>query len=66
MSRIAIITDTDASLSASVAAPYGIVQAPITVHFELETLRTGIEIDDAQLFARVDREGKLPSARAAG
>jgi fatty acid-binding protein DegV len=64
MARIAIITDTDASLSAPVAAQYGIVQVPITVHFGQETLRTGIEIDDARLFARVDREGKLLTTSA--
>ncbi len=64
MSRISIITDSDASLPALVAAQHGIVQVPITVHFGQETLRTGIEIDDARLFARVDREGKLPTTSA--
>jgi DegV family protein with EDD domain len=64
MSAIAIITDTDASLPADVAAKYGIRQVSINVHFGEETLATGPEINDAQLFARVDREGKLPTTSA--
>ncbi len=64
MSSVAIITDTDASLPADVAARYGIRLVPINVHFGEEVLRTGIDIDDARLFARIDREGKLPTTSA--
>jgi len=64
MSSIAIITDTDSSLPAEVAARYGIRQVPITVHFGQETFETGVDIDDARLFAWVDREGKLPTTSA--
>lgn len=64
MPSVAVITDTDASLPADVAGRYGIRQVPILIHFGEETLKTGEEIDDAQLFARVDREGKLPTTSA--
>jgi DegV family protein with EDD domain len=58
------VTDTDCSLPASVAARYGIRQVPIVVHFGQETLKTGEEIDDAALFARVDRGSRLPTTSA--
>jgi DegV family protein with EDD domain len=64
MSRIAIVTDTDSSLPADVAARHGIWQVPITVHFGEETFATGLDIDDARVFERVDREGKLPTTAA--
>jgi DegV family protein with EDD domain len=64
MPAITIVTDTDASLPAGLAARYGIRQVPIMVHFGQESLKTGEEIDDAALFARVDREGRLPTTSA--
>lgn len=64
MSHIAIVTDTDASLPAGLAASYGIRQVAINVHFGQEILATGVDIDDVRLFRRVDREGKLPTTSA--
>jgi DegV family protein with EDD domain len=64
MSRIAIITDTDSSLPADIAARHEIWQVPITIHFGEEMFRTGVDMNDAQLFARVNREGRLPTTSA--
>jgi DegV family protein with EDD domain len=64
MSSIAIMTDSDASLPAEVAARYEIPQVPITVHFGDEMFRTGVDIDDHQLFERINREGQLPTTAA--
>jgi DegV family protein with EDD domain len=64
MPRIAIITDTDSSLPLDLAKQYNIVEIPILVQFGEESYRDVYEIDNAAVFARVDREGKLPSTAA--
>ncbi len=64
MPSTVIITDTDASLPAEVAARHGIKLVPIMIHFSDESLKSDVEIDDAGLFARIDREGKLPTTSA--
>lgn len=64
MPRITVITDTDASLPLDVAERHGIGLVPILVNFGEETLRSGLDIGDADVFARVDREGRLPTTAA--
>jgi DegV family protein with EDD domain len=64
MSSIAVITDSDSSLPFGLAESYGIQQVPINIHFGNDTLRTSLDIDDAGLFERVDREGALPTTSA--
>ncbi len=64
MSKITIVTDSDSSLPADLAGRYGICQVPITVHFGAASFETGVDIDDAGLFARVAQEGKLPTTSA--
>ena len=64
MPPVAIITDTDASLPAEVAARHGIKLVPIMIHFGEESFKSDVEMDDAALFARVDRDGELPTTSA--
>lgn len=64
MSKVAIITDTDSSLSPQLAAQYGIQLVPITVHFEDTVYTTNVDINDTQLFERVDRAKRLPTTAA--
>jgi DegV family protein with EDD domain len=64
MSITAIITDTDASIPADIAERLEIHQVPINIHFGEETLRTGVDINDAELFARVDGGDPYPTTSA--
>ena len=64
MSKIRIITDTDSSLPAEVAARYHIHQVPITVQFDEETYEACVNINDKQLFEKIDALGKLPTTAA--
>jgi DegV family protein with EDD domain len=64
MLPIAIVTDTDSSLPAALAAQFGIQQVPINIHFGEETFRSGVDIDDTEVFVRIDRDGKLPTTSA--
>jgi DegV family protein with EDD domain len=64
MPQIAFVTDTDCSLPEDLTARYHIQQVPITVQFGEESFLTGVNLDDAALFERVDRENKLPSTAA--
>lgn len=64
MSTIAVVTDSDASLPQELATEKSIRQVPINVHFGRETFQTGVDIDDVELFERVDRAGALPTTSA--
>ena len=64
MTSIAVMTDTDASIPADLAQRKGIQLIPISINFGEEVFESGVDIDEPQLFARVDREGKLPTTSA--
>jgi DegV family protein with EDD domain len=64
MPPIAIITDTDSSLPLDLAKAYHIVEVPIIVQFGEESFRDVYDINNAAVFARADREGRLPSTAA--
>jgi DegV family protein with EDD domain len=61
---VAIITDTDSSIPANLAAEFGIHQVPISVQFGEQSFNACEEINDAVLFARIDQENRLPSTAA--
>jgi DegV family protein with EDD domain len=64
MPLTAIITDTDSSLPIDLAKQYNIIQVPIIIQFGEESFRDVFDIDNAAVFTRVDREGKLPTTAA--
>lgn len=64
MPKIAIITDTDASLPLDLAEQHSITQVPIIILFGEEEYRDVYDIDVATTFARIDREDKLPTTSA--
>lgn len=64
MQKIAIITDSDSSLSDVMAKEYNIRLVPINIHFGDDCFESGIDIDDESLFERIDKEKKLPTTAA--
>lgn len=64
MHTTAIITDTDSSLPAQVAAANGIQLVPIKIHFDADSFTSGLDIDDRLLFEKVDKLNRLPTTSA--
>ncbi|MBN2386681.1 MAG: DegV family protein [Anaerolineales bacterium] len=64
MSKIAIITDTDSSLPLDLAQKHNITQVPIMIQFGDDSYRSVYDMDDAAVFARVDKEGRIPTTAA--
>lgn len=64
MPKIAVITDTNASLPTYLAGKFSIQQVPILIQFGEESFRAVQDIDDVKTFARIDSTGKLPTTSA--
>jgi DegV family protein with EDD domain len=64
MSRTAIITDTDSSLPLELAKKYNITQVPIIIQFGEQSFRDIDDMSTEAIFARVDKEGKVPTTAA--
>jgi DegV family protein with EDD domain len=64
MPRISIVTDSDASLPNEIARTLNIWLVPISIHFGEEVFESGVTIDEAALFERIDREGILSTTAA--
>jgi DegV family protein with EDD domain len=64
MPKIAVIADTDASLSPEFAKEQVITLVPILINFGSESFASGVDIDDKALFERIDKEGALPKTAA--
>jgi DegV family protein with EDD domain len=62
--KIAIVTDTDSSIPLDLARQVQIRLVPIIVQFGDESFRDAYEMDAAAAFARIDREGKIPTTAA--
>lgn len=61
---ISIITDSDSSLTPELASQYHIRQVPISIQFGEDVYETGVDINDEQVFERIDKIGKLPTTAA--
>jgi len=64
MSKIQVITDTDSNLPIELAKEYGILLVPITIQFGEESFADFFEIQNPEMFERIDKIGKLPTTAA--
>lgn len=64
MSKIQVITDTDSNLPIELAKKYGIILVPITIQFGEDSYADFFEIQNPEMFARIDKIGKLPTTAA--
>jgi DegV family protein with EDD domain len=64
MKKIAIITDTNASLPQEVVQKFGIIEVPINIQFPDVSFTTGVDIDDMGLFRLIDDRKVVPTTAA--
>ncbi len=59
--RVGVVTDSNADVPLDLRDQYGIVVAPLTVHFGAAQYRDGIDITAREFFARLRAGGVLPT-----
>jgi len=59
--RVAVVTDSTADLSRSMAEAEGLRVVPMSVTFENETLVSGVTIDDDEFYRRLEVATSLPT-----
>lgn len=64
MSKIAVITDTDASFSLEFANSKGIHLVPIMIQFGEKSFRDIYDIDNPETFRKIENDGRLPTTSA--
>jgi DegV family protein with EDD domain len=60
MTRIAVLTDSSADLTAEILAEHGITMVPLNVHFGEQSFEDRIDISPAEFMERLQREPALP------
>ena len=61
MSKVAIITDSTAAISSELAAALNITVVPLTVNWNGQTLRDGVDITTEEFYTRLPNEKNLPT-----
>ncbi|MCR5332711.1 MAG: DegV family protein [Bacilli bacterium] len=64
MNKVKIVVDSTVDLNKDMYEKLDIRVVPLQVRFENETFLDGVDIDQETLYARVEKEGKLPSTAA--
>ncbi|HAF62885.1 MAG TPA: hypothetical protein DCK95_11255 [Anaerolineaceae bacterium] len=64
MTKIILVTDTNASLPKEIIEKYQIIEVPINIQFSDESYVTGETIDDEKLFSLIDDRNIIPTTAA--
>ena len=64
MHKVQVITDTDSNIPLDTAKKHNILLVPITIQFGEESFEDYFGIENPEMFARIDKSGKLPTTAA--
>jgi len=64
MSKIRLVTDTNASLPPNIVKKYNFIEVPIHIQFGEDSYVTNEDIDDSKLFELIDERKVLPTTAA--